>query len=148
MIDAPLIIHGFVSDEPKCNYERYMTELLNNSIYFMNKTRGEKLFWNEKQDHGECDATTSVYSIDYKLLATYSSLQAKRETSGSITKMGDGCIAFGIGRLPAGKKFTYIRTVAALRKYSLEDLERISADSAYCEAKRPGLRSKTAVFRF
>ena len=129
MIDAPLIIHGFVSDEPKCNYERYMTELLNHSIYFMNKTRGEKLFWNEKQDHGECDATTSVYSIDYKLLATYSSLQAKRETSGSITKMGDGCIAFGIGRLPAGEKFTYIRTVAALRKYSLEDLERISADS-------------------
>ena len=129
MIDAPLIIHGFVNDEPKCNYERYMTELLNHSIYFMNKTRGEKLFWNEKQDYGECDATTSVYSIDYKLLATYSSLQAKRETSGSITKMGDGCIAFGIGRLPAGEKFTYIRTVAALRKYSLEDLERISADS-------------------
>ena len=129
MLDAPLIIHGFVNDEPKCNYERYMTELLNCSIFFMNKTRGEKLHWNEKQDHAECDAVTSVYSIDYKLLATNSSLQAKRETSGSITKIGDGCIAFGIGRLPAGVNFTYIRTAAALRGYSLEDLERISADS-------------------
>lgn len=127
MLDAPLIIHGFVNDEPKCNYERYMTELLNCSTFFMNKTGGEKLCWNEKQDHGECDATTSIYSIDYKLLATNSSLQAKRETSGCITKIGDGCIAFGIGRLPAGEKFTYIRTVAALRSYSLEELEKISA---------------------
>ena len=129
MLDAPLIIHGFVNDEPKCNYERYMTELLNCSTFFMNKTGGEKLCWNEKQDHGECDATTSIYSIDYKLLATNSSLQAKRETSGSITKIGDGCIAFGIGRLPAGEKFTYIRTVSALRSYSLEELEMISAGS-------------------
>lgn len=129
MLDAPLIIHGFVNDEPKCNYERYMTELLNCSALFMNKTGGEKFCWNEKQDHGECDATTSSYSIDYKLLATKSSLQAKRETSGSITKMADGCIAFGIGRLPEGEKFTYIRTAAALREYSLEGLEKISADS-------------------
>ena len=129
MLDAPLIIHGFVNDEPKCNYERYMTELLNCSTLFMNKTGGESFCWKEKQDHGECDATTSTYSIDYKLLATNSSLQAKRETSGSITKIGDGCIAFGIGRLPAGEKFTYVRTAAALREYSLEELESISADS-------------------
>lgn len=127
MLDAPLIIRGFVNDEPKCNYERYMTELLNCSTLFMNKTGGEKLCWKEKQDNGECDAATSSYSIDYKLLATKSSLQAKRETSGSITKMADGCIAFGVGRLPAGEKFTYIRTVAALRSYSLEELEKISA---------------------
>lgn len=62
MLDAPLIIHGFVNDEPKCNYERYMTELLNCSALFMSKTGGEKFCWNEKQDHGECDATTSSYS--------------------------------------------------------------------------------------
>ncbi len=130
MLDAPLIIRGFVNDEPKCNYERYMTEWLNCSTFFMNKTGGEKLCWNEKQDHGECDANTSIYSIDYKLLATNSSLQAKRETSGSITKMADGCIAFGIGRLPAGEKFTYIRTVAALRSYSLEGLKMIPTDSS------------------
>ena len=112
------------------DYSDYIHFLdLNCSIFFMNKTRGEKLHWNEKQDHGECDAVTSVYSIDYKLLATNSSLQAKRETSGSITKIGDGCIAFGIGRHSAEENFTYIRTVAALREYSLEDLERISADS-------------------
>ena len=129
MLDAPLIIHGFVNDEPKCNYERYMTELLNCSDFFMDKTGGEKLCWIEKQDHGECDATTSSYSIDYKLLATKSSLQAKRETSGSITKMADGWIAFGIGRLPEGEKFTYIRTAAALRNYSLEELNKIPVDS-------------------
>ncbi len=129
MLDAPLIIRGFVNDEPKCNYERYMTELLNCSAFFMSKTGGEKLCWREKQDHGECDATTSIYSIDYKLLATSSSLQAKRETSGSVVKLVDGGIAFGVGRLPAGEEFTYVSTVAALRKYSSEKLESISADS-------------------
>lgn len=129
MLDAPLIIHGFVNDEPKCNYEKYLTELLNGSAFFMNKTDGEKLCWNEKQDNGECDAVTSNFSIDYKLFATSSSLQAKRETSVSIKKMSDGCIAFGIGRLPAGKLFTYVRTVAALREYSLEKLKSIPKDS-------------------
>lgn len=130
MLDAPLIIHGFVSDEPKCNYELYMTELLNCSAFFMNKTGGEKLRWIEKQDNGECDAVAaSGYSIDYKLFATNSSLQAKKETSDSITKIGKGCIALGAGRLPVGKQFTYIRTVAALRRYTLEDLESISEDS-------------------
>ncbi len=29
MLEAPLIIKGFVDNEPLCNYERYMTELLN-----------------------------------------------------------------------------------------------------------------------
>lgn len=129
MLDAPLIIHGFVNDEPKCNYERYMTELLNCSTFFMDKTMGDKFCWSQKQDHGECDATTTFYSIDYKLLATNSSLQAKRETSGSITKIREGAIAFGIGRLPVGEKFTYVRTVSVLREYSLEGLESISDDS-------------------
>lgn len=128
MLDAPLIIHDFVNDEPRCNYEQYLTELLNYSRFFMNITGGRRFRWIEKQDHGECDADAEDYSIDYKLFATKSSLQAKRETSGSITKFADGCIAFGIGRLPAGKQFKYIRTVSAVRRYSLKELERISTD--------------------
>ena len=153
MLDAPLIIRDFVNDEPKCNYERYMTELLNCSTFFMNKTKGEKLCWIEKQDHGECDAVTSDYSIDYKLFSTCSSLQAKRETSGSIIKCGEGCIAFGIARLPAGEQFKYIRTVAALRKYSLKELKRISDDSKDCIEKNvsgilKNLRTKKNLLLF
>ena len=100
--------------------------MIKRSALFMKKTEGRKFKWIANQDHGECDAVTELYSIDFKLLATKSSLQAKRETSGSITKKNDGCILFGVGRLPIGEKFTYIRTVAALRDYSVDDLKRIS----------------------
>ena len=122
MIDAPLIINGFVNDEPECNYELYLTELINQSKLFMQKSEGKVFKWEEHQAHGECDAVSKNYSIDYKLLATKSSLQGLRETSSTITKTKDGAIAFGIGRWPMGETFTSIRTVAALRRYALEDL--------------------------
>jgi len=126
MLDAPLIIHGFVDNEPECNYERYLTELINHSTVLMTKSKGKVFKWENRQDHGECDAISDNYSIDYKLLATKSSLQCSRETSGSITKQGDGFYAFGCARWPEGKEFTYIRLVAALRKYSEDDLRRIA----------------------
>ena len=120
MLDAPLIIKGFVDDEPECNYELYLTELINHSRLFMQKSKGEMFRWEEKQAHGECDAVSKNYSIDYKLFATRSSLQGLRETSGSITKIAGGGIAFGVGRWPIGKTFTGVRTVAAIRKYSID----------------------------
>ena len=128
MLDAPLIIKGFVNGEPECNYELYLTELVNHSKLFLQKSEGEAFKWEEHQAHGECDAVSKSYSIDYKLFATRSSLQGLRETSGRITKITGGGIAFGLGRWPAGKPFTGIRTVAALRSYSLKDFNRIAAD--------------------
>lgn len=128
MLDAPLIIEGFVNDEPECNYELYLTELINHSKLFMQKSEGEAFKWEEHQSHGECDAVSKNYSIDYKLLATRSSLQGLRETSSRITKIAEGGIAFGLGRWPAGKPFKGVRTVAALRRYSLKDLNRIATN--------------------
>ena len=92
----------------------------------MNKTEGNKFIWIEKQDKGEPDAVAGSYALDYKLFSTRTSLQAMSLTSGAISKLSDGCIAFGVSKLPKGEQFTYVRTVAALQKYSLEDLKRIS----------------------
>ena len=125
LMEAPYIIHGFVNDEPKCNYEKYLTELINCSDQFMQKSQGESFRWVEKQDHGECDAVCDSYSIDYKLLATRSTLQGLRETAGKIRKIADGAIAFGIGRWKHGI-FKYYRTVPALSKCSVEDYFRIA----------------------
>ena len=55
-------------------------------------------------------------------------MQGLRETSGRITKIAEGGIAFGLGRWPAGKPFTGVRMVAALRSYSLKDFNRIAAN--------------------
>lgn len=132
MLDAPLIIQSYVNDEPKCNYERYLIELINNSKLFMQKSKGIVFKWEEHQNHGECDAVSKYYTLDFKLLATRSSLQGLRETSSRITKKDGGCIAFGRGRWPAGEPFTAVRTVAALRAYTLEDLKRI----ALCQSEK------------
>lgn len=74
MLDAPLIIQDYVNDEPECNYERYLTELINHSGLFMQKSKGTAFEWKEHQDHGECDAVSEHYSIDYKLLITRTSM--------------------------------------------------------------------------
>ena len=129
MLEAPFVIRDFVNDEPECNYERYLTELINNSEFFMRKTKGKSFKWIENQNHGECDAISEDYSVDYKLLATRSSLQGLRETSVSIEKFSDGTYVFGVGRWPRGEKFTYLRTAVALRHCSCEDLFRIAAKS-------------------
>lgn len=129
ILDAPLIIQNYVNNEPECNYERYLTELLNHSEFFMQKTNGSVFKWVERQDHGEPDAVSKNYSIDYKLFVTKSRLHGLRVTSGRITKMREGAYAFGIARWPAGEPFTCIRTVAALRPYSIEDLNRIALSS-------------------
>lgn len=128
MLDAPLIIQGYVDNEPECNYELYLTELLNHSALFKQKSMGSTFYWEKYQDHGEPDAVSDNYTIDFKLLATRSSLQGLRETSSSITKTREGVYAFGIGRWPKEKIFKYIRTVAALRQYSIEDMNRIAIE--------------------
>ena len=126
ILDAPLIIRDYVNDEPECNYERYLTELLNHSPLFKKKSKGAVFKWVERQEHGECDAVSENYSIDYKLFVTKSRLHGLQATSSRITKIKDGAIAFGTGRWPSGKPFTCIRTVAALRQYSIDDLNRIA----------------------
>ncbi|MBQ6419950.1 MAG: hypothetical protein IJK02_02640 [Clostridia bacterium] len=125
-LEAPLIIQGYVNDEPKCNYERYLTELLNHSEFFMQKSKNAVFHWQVYQAHGEPDAVSENYSIDYKLFATKSTLQGLRETSSSIKKMGEGAYAFGNGRWSTEKPFISIRTVAALRQYSIKDFNRIA----------------------
>ena len=126
ILDAPFIIRDYVNDEPECNYERYLTELINHSAFFMKKSEETVFEWVEHQDHGECDSVSENYSIDYKLFVTRSRLHGLKVTSNRITKYKDGMIGFGTGRWPAGKSFRCFRTIAALRPCSIEDLNRMA----------------------
>jgi len=122
MLDAAFIIRDFVTGETNCNYELYLTELINNSDLFMHKSNGQLFEWQAEQAHGECDVITETYSIDFKLLATESSLHGISVTSMRIEKMKEGFYAHRIGRYPPGKPFTYVRTAPALRNLSMKDL--------------------------
>lgn len=50
------------------NYEDYLIEVLNKSNYFQKLSKNEYFKAIAEQAHGECDAETSNYQIDFKLL--------------------------------------------------------------------------------
>ncbi|MFD3014157.1 hypothetical protein ACFKJG_00110, partial [Streptococcus agalactiae] len=91
------IIKGFVAGETKCNYEIYLLELLNKSVYFREKGKS-KFHAPEDESHGECDAVADDYKIDFKLLSSSSRLQASSLFSPSITNLGNGITAIGESR--------------------------------------------------
>lgn len=114
-----MVIKNFVYGEDDCNYEKYLLELLNHSTYFKEKGKGEYCHPIE-ESHGECDAISSNYELDFKLLASSSSLQAQSILSLSVSKIADGIISYGRCKKPDG----YIestRIQAVCRYMKLED---------------------------
>lgn len=88
ILPAPLVIRGFVPEDSRCDYEKYLTELINNSSCFKNLSEGESFKHNEKQSDGESDAVSSKYEIDFKLTESSSRLEALRLHSSNIKCIG------------------------------------------------------------
>lgn len=126
-LDAPVTIKNFVRNDPKCNYEFYMVELLNNSR-LMRERHPQRFFWHESQAHAECDAYSGSYGIDFKLIASQSSLKASSVLTPHYMIDERGFI---IGyesksdKLKNESEITVTRMHAALRQSSVGDLERI-----------------------
>ncbi|WPG04234.1 hypothetical protein SDD34_02315 [Streptococcus agalactiae] len=117
------IIKGFVAGDTKCNYEIYLLELLNKSVYFREKGKS-KFHAPEDESHGECDAVADDYKIDFKFLSSSSRLQASSLFSPSITNLGNGITAIGESRNPNGEiKATQIHV--AFRFRTVSDLIRL-----------------------
>ena len=93
ILEAPFIIKNYVNGEDKCNYEFYLTELLNNSKW-IKQIHTEKFEWKEEQSNGECDACSGDYGIDFKLIASKTKLQAKSICSMIVTRFADGGILY------------------------------------------------------
>jgi len=76
ILPAPLIIKGFVHGENICDYELYLRELINTSVWFSAKSPGgfQKPV---SESNGECDAINENYQLDFKLLASKTELQAQ-----------------------------------------------------------------------
>lgn len=76
MLAAPLVIKNYVTGDNRVNYEVYLTELINNSEYFLQKSGGSEYVFSENQSEGQCDAVSDGYKIDFKLTASTSRLEA------------------------------------------------------------------------
>ena len=127
MLDAPVTVRNFVRNDPLCNYEFYMVELLNHSKE-MRKLHPQEFVWQGDQAHAECDAYSGDYGIDFKLIASQSRMKASSNFSYQYTLLTDGVTAIGESKANAlhrEKEMTVTRLHAAIRQTSLEDLERI-----------------------
>lgn len=72
---------GNSEQKPLYNYEDWLRELINKSPAFMAKTGGARLEAPDQEAHGEADAISSTYCLDFKLAAGQSLMHALRETS-------------------------------------------------------------------
>lgn len=123
LLPAPLIISDFVHNEPNCNYELYLLELLNKSNYFAERYPGG-FKRPTSESHGECDAINENYQIDFKLLAAKTALMARSILSPQVEKIADGATAFYASKVK-GRQISSTRIYAAFRGQSYEELVRI-----------------------
>ena len=94
MLAAPVTVRNFVKNDPLCNYEFYMVELLNLSKE-MRKLHPKEFVWQGDQAHAECDAYSGDYGIDFKLIASQSRMKATSNFSYQYTLLTDGVTAIG-----------------------------------------------------
>ena len=126
-LDAPVTVKNFVRNDPKCNYEFYMVELLNHSKE-MRRLHPQQFVWHASQAHAECDAYSGSYGIDFKLIASQSSMKASSVLSPHYRIDENGNI---VGyeskqdKLNRESEITVTRLHAAIRQATPQELERI-----------------------
>lgn len=104
------------------NYEDWARELINNSSKFMEKTHGESFKAPNSEAHGECDAVSSTYQIDFKLILGQSRQRAIRETSIQCVIENTSTYYFP-GR--AQNPYTFAKLRNVLRGRSKESLQNL-----------------------
>lgn len=124
LLPASLIIKNFVQGEPDCNYEKYMLDFVNESVYFQTKSNGIRYTPPENERFGQCDCISGLYQMDFKLIASKTALQAR-----SILSYGKVTIAKGVTITVTPKvnsrSMNATRIHAALRDYSLNKLYKL-----------------------
>lgn len=125
VLKPALFLHGFVKgkDALECNYEKYLTEILNLSKWFYQQNNGEKFVMISEQSHGEPDIVCNEYALDYKLLLSSTEAEGKRFHSQQIT-MENGWIAYGVGADVPGMRVTRVHRL--FDHTTVEDIERIA----------------------
>lgn len=79
LLPTKMISKTYINDV-KIDYEEYLTELLNYSMYFMSLTNDEKFERISSQAHGEADVKANSYELDFKLLVHKDFVNAKLKT--------------------------------------------------------------------
>ena len=124
ILPATLISKNFVEGDPECNYELYLLELVNESIWFRKTVGFKEYIKPPKEDDGECDCYAGEYGLDFKLILGQTGMQARRELSRQVTVYVQGVY----GSSPPRKEATSMQTTqlhVALRSYNQDQLEKL-----------------------
>lgn len=121
ILHAAFINKNFIDGEEACNYENYLLELVNNSLYFREKSSFKKYEPPQSESNGECDCNSPTYELDFKLLESTTRFQASRELTNQIQLINKGVISHSSARRP-NTEMTVTRLHAAIRNCSCEQL--------------------------
>lgn len=91
LLPTAMFIKGIVRGK-KENYENYLREFINNSLFFYKKAQGHIYEAPQKEDEGECDCTTGNYGLDFKIFGSKSMCYAKGSLSAQIVVHDSGMI--------------------------------------------------------
>ena len=123
-LPAGFIKKGFIKQNgQKGDYspDDYLREFLNSSSWFMRKTNGELFVKPKSEAHGECDAITKCYRIDFKQILGESMQYAIANTAEQIDEY-NGTATLYRKSIREGE-FKAVRLHIVLRDYSTNDLE-------------------------
>ncbi len=89
-LPGEMLIKGLARNIENNGYEVYLTEFINNSIYFRAKINFKEYVHQIEQSNSECDCVyndnDNNYELDYKLLVSQSEMQVPRKTSNQLVK--------------------------------------------------------------
>lgn len=129
LLQAPLICKGFISGMDDCNYEIYLREVVNASMYFKGRSNGAEYTAPPEEAHGEWDCISENYSLDVKLIASETALRARNLFSSGIHKMAEGVTVYTVPKItsdnPRYKPIQATRIFAALRSIDVAELKTI-----------------------
>lgn len=114
--------NNFIKEDPLCNYEIYLLELINSSEYFLRISKGEKYSKPESEENGQDDAISTRYSIDFKLAESTTMIETKKVFSSSVNKLCDGVIIRG-GSEKQGESIGTVLHGLLRQINSLEDID-------------------------
>ena len=76
LLPSQVLIKGSVKGDSECNYELYMVEFVNSSMFLRERVGFKPFVRPNSEAHGECDCHAGSYGLDFKLTASQTRLRA------------------------------------------------------------------------
>ena len=93
LLKNPIFIQKYVKNDPDCDYEKYLREMVNASKFFRKLANQKEYIAPPREDDSECDAISDSYKIDFKLAVSSSQAEGNRMLSNRMILLCPGLVA-------------------------------------------------------